>query len=132
MATYNYKPGLGNAASFQVSGIPYVKGGLNASSNPVVEFPSVTSWIMVNNAGAGDCKVGFSALGVAGTNYITIPSGSLSPRMDLKVTALHLGGTATNVEVVAGLTYITNEQINNFSISPSGSNWSGSATATVG
>ena len=132
MATYNYKPGLGNAASFQVSGMPYVKGGLNASTNPVIEFPSVTSWVVVTNKGPFDCKVGFSAFGVAGTNYLTIPSGSTSPRLEVKVTELHLGGGATDVDVMAGLTYITNEQINNFSISPSGSNWSGSATATVG
>ena len=132
MATYEYKPGLGNAASFQVSGKPYVKAAIDASTNPEIQFPSVTSWILVNNAGAGDCKVGFSANGVAGSSYITIPSGSLSPRMDLKVTAVHLGGTATNVEIMAGLTYITKDQINNASVSPSGSNWSGSLGAEVG
>jgi len=35
MTTYNYKPGLGNAASYQVSGIPYVTGGLDLSAGDV-------------------------------------------------------------------------------------------------
>ena len=56
MATYEYKPGLGNAASFQVSGKPYVKGNVDASANPVIAFPSVTSWVVVH-ANNGDCKV---------------------------------------------------------------------------
>jgi len=133
MATYNYKPGLGNAASFQVSGKPYVKGGLNAASTPILGFPSVTSWIVVTNQGPNDCRVGFSAFGVADANYLTVPSGTMSPRLEVKVTELYLTtpGAAT-VDVIAGLTYITNDQIDNFSISPSGSNWSGSAGAEVG
>jgi hypothetical protein len=131
MATYEYKPGLGNAASFQVSGKPYVKGNVDASANPVIAFPSVTSWIVVH-ANNGDCKVGFSANGVAGSNYLTVPSGSISPRLEVKVTELYLGGAATSVDVMAGLTYITSEQINNASVSPSGSNWSGSLGAEVG
>ena len=131
MATYNYKPGLGNAASFQVAGRPFVTGGVNPATNPLIEFPAVTSWVVVH-ANNGDCKVGFSALGVEGDNYLTVPSGSTSPRLEVKVTELYLGGAATSVDVMAGLTYITTDQIDNSSVSPSGSNWSGSLGAEVG
>ena len=132
MATYEYRPGLGNSASFQVSGKPFVKGSLDASTNPVIVFPSVTSWIVVANNTNAVCRVGFSALGGAGNNYLSVPSGSITPRLEVKVTELYLGGAATDVDVMAGLTYITNEQINNASVSPSGSNWSGSVGAEVG
>lgn len=131
MATYNYKPGLGLAAAYQVAGKPFVRGNIDASAAPTIEFPSVTSWIVVQ-ANNGDCKVGFSAFGVAGSNYLTVPSGSLSPRLELKVTELYLGGPATSVDVMAGLTYISNDNIDNISVSPSGSNWSGSLGAEVG
>tara|TARA_Y100000310_G_scaffold345722_1_gene468821 strand:+ start:6624 stop:6794 length:171 start_codon:yes stop_codon:yes gene_type:complete len=56
----------------------------------------------------------------------------MSPRLELKLTAVHLAGTATDVDILAGLTYIASEQIDNPSVSPSGSNWSGSLGALVG
>ena len=133
MSTYNYKPGLGNAASFQVSGIPYVTGGIDLSTGDVsLDFPSVTSWIVVSVGDSSTCNVGFSLLGVQNENYLKITGTTVSPRFEIKATQLHLSGTSADVSVMAGLTYITPDNINNVSISPSGSNWSGSLNANVG
>lgn len=146
MATYTNKPGLGLVAAYQVSGKPYVTGALDCQSfhpagqygSPrVVHFPYVTSWVTVVNNGATDCRVGFAEDGVTGTNYFTVKSetanGGISRigPLDLKVTQLWLSGS-TDVDVVAGLTYVENIQIDNASVSPAGANWSGSIGALVG
>ena len=132
MATYNYKPGLGNAASFQVSGIPYVTGGINATSATGLNFPLTTRWIVVSNVdGSATLRVGFSENGVDGTNYFEIDTEQISPRFEVKVTEIWLSGSS-NCSVVAGLTGIETISIDNISVSPSGSNWSGSLNALVG
>jgi len=132
MTTYNYKPGLGNAASFQVSGVPYVTGGIDASSTTGLNFPLTTRWIVVSNVGGNaTLKVGFSENGVDGTNYFEVLTNEISPRLEVKVTEIWLTGS-NNCSVVAGLTGIETVNIDNIAISPSGSNWSGSLNANVG
>ena len=132
MASYNYKPGLGNVGSFQVSGAPFVSGGINATSATRVSFPTVTRWIVVVNPHPTDnVKVGFSENGVNGSNYAYVAAGERSPRLELKVTEIWLAGSAA-VDVMAGLTGIESFSINNSAISPRGSNWSGSLGALVG
>lgn len=139
MATYNYKVGLGNVGSFQVSGTPWVSGNVSAGVQTAqsVNFPSVTSWVMVVNNDTGNvCRVGFSKNGVDNNNYFTLRAlanggpNTLGP-IDLKVTQLWVSGS-TNVDIIAGLTGIEDININNGSVSPSGSNWSGSLGARVG
>ena len=132
MASYNYKPGLGNVGSFQVSGAPFVTGGVNATSATRVSFPRVTRWIMVANPHPSqNVKIGFSENGVNGSNYAYLSFGSNTPRLELKVTEIWLSGSAA-VNVMAGLTGIESTSINNSAVSPSGSNWSGSLGALVG
>ena len=132
MATYNYRAGLGNVGSYQASGTPYVTGGVDASSVVKISFPSVTSWIVVSNVGSvGDCKIGFSSAGVSGTNYLLVDGGQITEPLKVKVTELYLLG-GNPVSVMAGLTNIANNTINNGDVSPDGTNWSGSANALVG
>ncbi len=135
MASYNYKPGLGNGASYEVSGVPYAQGAVNAKADggAVVRFPRVTRWVVIaNNPGTGNLKVGFSQDGVTtGNAFIEIPQASVSPRLELKVTEIWLSGS-TNCGVMAGLTGIETTAIDNIAVSPSGSNWSGSLAARVG
>lgn len=134
MATYNYKPGLGNAASYQVSGIPYVTGTIDLSAGGVttLSFPSVTSWVSVAVSDNQSCAIGFASGGVESGNRFVIKGPEITPRFEVKVTELHLSGSSTDVSVMAGLTYIDNGNINNSVVSPSGSNWSGSLAALVG
>ncbi len=136
MASYNYKPGLGNVGSFQVSGVPYVTGGVNCTAAAVkIAFPTVTSWVSITNHDA-ELRIGFSKNGVDGTNYFRLheEGGNSHPppaRFELKVTEIWISGS-TSVDVCAGLTGIESININNQSVSPSGSNWSGSLGALVG
>tara|TARA_Y100000310_G_C20125011_1_gene553226 strand:+ start:127 stop:573 length:447 start_codon:yes stop_codon:yes gene_type:complete len=145
MPNFQYKAGLMNVGSYQVSGKPFVSGNVKAGaphSGPGsvrVTFPKVTRWVQVENYGAVDLYVGFSRNGVEhNDNYFIVKSsGSVGP-LELKVTELHLSGASTygaittdNASVIAGLTFIANDAINNSSMSPSqspvvGTNWSGS------
>ena len=140
MSTYNYKPGLGNTASYQVSGIPYVKGPIdNAASGaagvtPSIAFPSVTRWLKITNTDAEETELicGFSQNGVQNfTNAFVVPGGQ-TLHLELKVTELYYTGSVSSFGVVAGLTGIETININNASVSPNGTNWSGSANANVG
>jgi hypothetical protein len=143
MSTYNYTPGLGNAASYQVAGKPFATGSISPLAGPVeINFPAVTSWVTVKNIGTQPIFVGFSDGGVrdGGTNnsYVIDPrSGSFGP-VDLKLTQLFLSGSRldnNSMFVMAGLTSIPIEQLNYASGSVvqlggrgiQGSNWSGSA-----
>ena len=125
-----YTAGLNNVGSYQVSGIPFATGSINATEATKVEFPYVTRWVQVfNHGGSAHCRVGFSEEGVEGTNYFRISpetgneASQNSGRLEIKVTELWLSG-ASGIDIVAGLTNIPVERVNN--IGPSGNNWSGS------
>jgi hypothetical protein len=138
--SFIYSSGLGNVGSYQVSGVPFVTGGVNATSVTKISFPSVTRWVQIVNPGNTTLKIGFSQNGVQGSRYLTLPAISTAgagvggdpttfPKTDIwevKVTEIWLSGSS-NVSVIAGLTTIPTARIDNSSVSPSGSNWSGSA-----
>ena len=128
---YKYGVGIGNAASYQVSGKPFLSGGIAITklASPLqVNFPTVTRWIYVSSS--GPVRVGMSELGIdqfnSGVNYITVDSrGGNIPLLELKCASVFLSSsTNQTVDIAAGLTGIPVDRINN--ISPSGSNWSGS------
>ncbi len=138
MSIYQYKAGLQNAASYQVSGKPFITGSIdvdtvsNSGADPYfIEFPNVTRWLSVknNDSDAGkSVKFAFSKAGLpsqGGTNYIEIPAAGLAePNIqhaayEWKVTGVWIEGTSTKTFVYAGLTGIETKEITN--------NWSGSA-----
>ena len=134
---YNYGTGLSNVGSYQVSGKPFMSGGIavTVASSPIkISFPTVTKWIYVSSSAA--VKVGMTSRGTVGNanandgiHYFKVNTagGQKLPSLELKCTELYLsssvGGDAV-VDVVAGLTGIAIERITNISLS--GSNWSGS------
>lgn len=122
-----HRPGIGNAASYQVSGIPWVSSSLAvpASGSTVLEisFPQVSKSIIVKNVSTGSVqmRVGFSENGVKNSGNFFILSGGESFAADLKVTKVYLmsnNGTALTASVIAGLTNIPATELVN--------NWSGS------
>ena len=130
MSVFQYRSGLGNSASYQVSSIPCLIRG-SISDNTIVEiaFPNVTNFVEIfTAAGSPDLRIGFSSLGIrkspspAGTNYILHSAGT-SEIYDWRVTSLFLqrqtGPSAVNYEIRAGLTTIAASELSN--------NWSGSA-----
>lgn len=110
--------GINHTPAYQVSGRPFASASVkydNASTAQVVSFPYVTRWWQIHNRGVSDLRVGFSALGVAGTNYnyyLTVPPSSSagfgkSDMYEMKVSQLWLyGATAGTCDVVAGLTTV--------------------------
>ncbi len=122
-----YTAGLNNVGSYQVSGIPYLSGGIDATGGggASLVFPSITRWITITNSGSADLLYGYSANGAAGSNVGVVLPNSTTPRLEVKVTELYMaGGTAGGVYVAAGLTSLPVSRINNISLS--GTNWSGS------
>ena len=129
--SYIYAPGLGDAGSYQCSGKPFVTGSIDLTTvtTPfLVEFPTVTRWIYIQNHGtdAGEnCNVAFAEKGFDTGNFFHFPDGStttptiLCPVLEVKVCQIWLDGTSPKVDVIAGLTDISCEEIPN--------NWSGSA-----
>ena len=127
----NYKVGLQHAGSYQVSGKPFASGSINASTAVSIAFPSVTRWVQVINNDDKACRVGFSTDGVThhgGTNFFTVAASGSSHPLELKLSQISLSGS-NNVDIVAGLTYISVQSINNPNVSPSAPyiNWSGSS-----
>jgi hypothetical protein len=121
-----YSAGLSNVGSYQVSGIPFLSGTLDATNGLLVDFPYVSRWVIISNSGStGGPGLNISLNVNTTVNLYTLQAGQQSPRLELKLTGLALeGGVAGGVSVIAGLTNLPVSRINN--ISPSGSNWSGS------
>lgn len=128
MSVFQYRSGLGNSASYQVSSIPYLfKGSISTGDIVEIAFPNVTNFIEIfTAAGSPPLRIGFSSLGIqktapAGTNYILHSAGT-SEIYDWRVASLFLlresSGTV-NYEIRAGLTTIAASELTN--------NWSGSA-----
>jgi hypothetical protein len=99
------KPHHGLVSEYQASGIPYLTGSSGAQTNEKVEFPYVTRWIVVSAHG-GATKIGFSSTGITNDQHITIPSGEISPRLELKCTDIWVT-SAGGFNLVAGLTNVT-------------------------
>ena len=137
--SYTYKTGLGNSAAYQVSGTPFVSGTIScADGDPYVRvaFPRVSQWVAFTNQDNANrtLHVAFSENGLTNQTamFEIAPSASLAP-LELKVTEVWISGSS-NCAVIAGLSSIEVDQINNSSVSPNGDfrNWSGSVAARVG
>ena len=130
---YRYGVGLSNVGSYQVSGKPFLSGGIDVDLDYGFSFPAVTSWICISSS--GPVRVGMSKNGCdsAGASegvgfYFTIDTNGTqnSPIFNIKASEIYFSASAAQiVDVIAGLTGIEGGRIDN--ISPSGSNWSGSA-----
>lgn len=140
MANYlNYRSGLSTAGAYQVAGIPYMSASI--ATIPVsggtpyqVSFPSVTKWIIIENKGAADLRVGYSANGVKGASenaYFIVPAsgstGNTLSRVELNVRVKDIyllsdAGSTTSAQIAAGLTPVSTEELTGTI-----NNWSGSS-----
>ena len=121
--------GINHAPAYQVSGRPFASGGIDTLNNGTtqVSFPYVTRWIYIVNRSGEDVRVGFSELGVEGTNYFIVSRKNSdtrysSARLEVKVSDLWLSGSGL-VDVCAGLTSIPRDRTSMGTGLPS---WSGS------
>ncbi len=120
---FNYKAGLHNVGSYQVSGIPFVTASLTAPSSSAVPleitFPSVTQKIHIYNYNASyGLKIGFSVNGIKNNQHFLLQNQDASGKniynveMRVKTDKIYLlgadsGNNTTGVYVVAELTGIT-------------------------
>jgi hypothetical protein len=104
----------GFVPAYQISATPFVTAS-NVTTVAAVTFPFVTRFFTVQNRSALELRVGFTQLGVQGTNYFVVPSGS-SYSNDFRVDRLFLSSsTAASIPfvVLAGLTSVP---ASNFSV----------------
>jgi len=127
MATWQYKTGLHNVGSYQVSGIPWITGSL--ALHPLHEhhilFPSVTKSVTIINREVdedADMRVHFARTGSAGVvqglHYITLADVDNSITLNVKCKEIFIsnawdGSTASgSYTVIAELTGIgVNEMV---------------------
>jgi hypothetical protein len=113
MTLGNTRSGASYVPEYQISGLPFVTASSATNGTATrVDFPFVTSQLEVRHpGGAGALRVGFTANGVLGTNYLTVNSSG-SWKSDLRLKTLFITSTAgtTNFEVCAGLTQIATRE----------------------
>lgn len=124
----NYRVGLSNVGSYQISSIPFVSSSIAvpAGGPPVkIPFPKVSKFVSIRNetpaaSGSAPIRVGFSKLGVQGTNYIELGNKE-SFSGDYRVSAVFLYAPfgASTASIGAGLTMVDKSELH--------PNWSGSA-----
>tara|TARA_R110002020_G_scaffold441334_2_gene652064 strand:- start:635 stop:1051 length:417 start_codon:yes stop_codon:yes gene_type:complete len=112
--SYTANVGLNHTPAYQVSGRPFASADKDAQNAVSVDFPYVTRWVQITNTGPNEVRVGFSEIGVSGSNYFRLQgSGSIrghssTERLELKITQLWLysPAKATSIDVSAGLTTV--------------------------
>ncbi len=132
-----YTVGLRNVGSYQVSGAPFVSGGINTAITDGVRvaFPYVTRWVKIINETQGlGTHVGFSQRSVVGSGkreFFIVQGDRGTEPLELKLTEIWFSGSCTSVTVLAGLTNIPTRQIDNVGVSP-GPNRRNFATGSAG
>jgi hypothetical protein len=107
MSINNPAMGEGYVPAYQMSATPFVTASAVTTVDSIV-FPYVTRFFTVQNRGTIDLRVGFTQLGVQGTNYFTVKSGS-DYTAEIRVDRLFLSsstGASIPYMVLGGLTGI--------------------------
>ena len=114
---YRYQAGIGDVGSYQVSGKPFVTGGLDAVAAPggmfEIEFPSVTQWVrLVNHDMNNGLAYAYSANGHSTGEAGNVGMATMwnSIYLEVKCCTMFFTGSE-NFDVNAGLTGIECSQI---------------------
>tara|TARA_R100000808_G_C2151507_1_gene160577 strand:- start:231 stop:590 length:360 start_codon:yes stop_codon:yes gene_type:complete len=110
---YIRKPGINETSPYQVSGKPFATGSFGTDGSTgtptVIEFPTVTRWIYIVNAGARPIKYAFHADDLA-SDYAVVDTGKQSEVLEVRAKEIHLIGAGvsatTDISICAGLTSI--------------------------
>ena len=114
MAWNYYDAGIGNAASYQVSGHPWVSGSSNLAHSTEeikVSFPFVTKTITVAQSGSGTLRIHFVPTGSMNTPancYWQLDSDEDALTLNVKCKEIYLspGSGTPGFQVLAELTRI--------------------------
>jgi len=117
---FNYlKPGVGNAASYQVAGIPWYTSSVApalSTTSTVVNLPQVTKFVTIKNKSTTDdsLRITFNNESVVDNdNYFLLEAGE-SFSADFRVTDIHLisdNETPVPFTIVNGLTNIQRQEM---------------------
>jgi len=127
----NPKGGIGYAAEFQSSALPWVTSSVapSGSSAPLrFDFPKVTRFFTVSNTGANTLSFGFTYNGVVSSGNKYILSGSQSATFEIRIKSLWIQGESgpSAFSLMAGLTTIGARDMPLLTGSfPDGSAWPG-------
>ena len=114
MSIYQYRAGIGNAASYQASGQPFVTGSDTLNGVMQIEFPLVTKEVSFFVENGKSIDVYFNSAATT-ANKFTIDgnTGSMSPdTLDVKCKEIFVEtSTPTKFRVYASLTAIGVEQM---------------------
>jgi hypothetical protein len=107
------EPGYGSVPEYLVSSLPWLTASVVTSgSTQSYEFPKVTRYVQVINYGSASqfVKLGFTANGVAGTNYVKVAGGA-NVKFDLRVKEAFIRSddvlsSSISYSLLAGLTTI--------------------------
>ena len=99
----------GFVPAYQVSAVPFVTSSTVTTTNEI-SFPYVTRFFTIQNTSSTPLRFGFTQLGVQGTNYFVIPSGSYYSG-EIRTDRLFVSsstGASISYSVIAGLTGVPN------------------------
>ncbi|HCT54717.1 MAG TPA: hypothetical protein DF712_19915 [Balneola sp.] len=126
-SSYVRQAGIGNAASYQVSGRPFLTGNLDIDNDveDKIVFPAVTKRIVIQNMADVDLRVHFHSTASSRVNetscYFTLPTTKDKLDIDVKCTEIYISNPTGNngkYELYAELTGISPEQM--FALTGSG------------
>ena len=101
-------PGEKAAGEYIVSGRPFVSSSSSGDDDGQIyelKFPRLTNWIQFQN-GSGAAKIGFSAGGIADTQYFDIAASVTTQVYEIRTKSLFIDSAGNGWGVIAGLTDI--------------------------
>jgi len=111
---YNYRAGLGNAASYQASGTPFVTGAASLTGVAKIEFPKVTKSITIHELSNNNVLYFYFHPDATTLNKFCIDTTSHnhSPvTIDVKCKEIYVSGSALNFTLYASLTGIESKEM---------------------
>lgn len=123
--------GFNYATEFQSSALPWVTSSTATTAATQLHFDNVSRFIQLTNlaaSGSGtDIKLGFTANGVNGTNYLVVqPQMTLGP-LELRVKEVWIKSSSGSpaYSFIAGLTSVTQMQVLTGTLPDGNSGWQG-------
>lgn len=121
MSIYEYRAGIGNAASYQASGSPFVTGSTSLTGEMKIEFPKVTKSITVHELSPNNQLYFYFHEDATTLNKFVIDTSAHDHgpvTFDVKCKELYVSGSGLNFRVYASLTGIEPRQM--FALTGSG------------
>jgi hypothetical protein len=103
-------PGLQHTPEYMASGLPFVSSSTLSTTPIKIEFPYVTKTLNLR-ATAGSFRVGFTQVGVNGTNYFVVDTSSV--KLDIRCKTIFVRSTtgAADMTLCAELTTIDRDRM---------------------